>query len=84
VVKVRVLRIILDVIGRKWREIREDCIMKSFKSCILRQSYKGGNIEDEMGGACNTQGNDDKCVQNFDRKTGTEYSADLGADGRQY
>jgi hypothetical protein len=33
----RVLRIILDLMGRKWQEAGEDYIMKSFITCTLHQ-----------------------------------------------
>jgi hypothetical protein len=30
--------------------------------------YYGGQIKDEMRGACSTHGRDEECVQNFGRK----------------
>jgi hypothetical protein len=36
-----------------------------------------------MGGACSTHGPDERCIQNFSRKTeGKGHSEDLGVDGR--
>jgi hypothetical protein len=38
----------------------------------LRNFYSspnGNQIEDEVGGACSTRGKDEKCIQNFSRKT---------------
>jgi hypothetical protein len=37
----------LDLRGRKWREDGEDCIMRNFITCTLRQVK-----EEEMGEAC--------------------------------
>jgi len=52
---------------RKWRETGEDCIMKSFITCI--NLYHSDQIkEDEMGEVCSTHGEDEKYIQNFGRE----------------
>jgi hypothetical protein len=43
---------------RKWRENGENCIMRSFVTCVLDQIYNSDDQikEDEMGGACSIHG----------------------------
>jgi hypothetical protein len=58
------------MMGRKWRETGEDYIMRSFITCTLQQILLGYQInEDEMGGACSTNGRNEECIQNFGWKT---------------
>jgi hypothetical protein len=56
--------------GRKWWENGEDFIMRSL---IIFRSHRillGGKIkENEIGGTCSMRGRNEKCVQNFGRKT---------------
>jgi hypothetical protein len=47
--------------GRKREEVTGgNCVMKSFIICTLHQTK-----ENEMGGACDTRGRDEKCLRNF-------------------
>jgi len=50
--------------GRTWQEAGEDCMMRSFITYMMLQVK-----EDEMGGGCNTDGKDEKCIQYFDQET---------------
>jgi hypothetical protein len=45
------LREYLDLRERKWQDAGEDCIMRSFITCMLQQVK-----EDETGGACSMHG----------------------------
>jgi hypothetical protein len=63
----RVLRGIFGFKRRKWREVGEDCIMRSLNKCCY-----GDQIKDEMGGTCSMPGRDEKCIQNFGRNTRRE------------
>jgi hypothetical protein len=52
-----------------WREAGEDCIMRSFITCMLHHILSGDQVkEDEMGGACSMHGRCEKCIQNFGGK----------------
>jgi hypothetical protein len=42
---------------RKWLEAGEDCIMRSFVTCMLHQ-----NIIRVMGRTCSTHGRYEKCI----------------------
>jgi hypothetical protein len=54
----------MDLRERKWWDSGDDCIMRSFPK------YQGNEIkDDDMGGASNTYGREEKCVQNFGRET---------------
>jgi hypothetical protein len=46
--------------GRKWQEIGEICIMRASPNIVE---------EDEMMRSYSTHGRDEKCIQNFGRKT---------------
>jgi hypothetical protein len=61
----------LDLRGRKWRENGEDCIIRSFITTLrFANYYEGDKIKKgEMGGQCSMHGIDEKCIQNFRRKT---------------
>jgi hypothetical protein len=54
--------------GRKWREAGEDCITRSFITCIIN----GDQVKkDEICGACSTPGTNEKCIY-FGLKTWRE------------
>jgi len=62
----------LDLRGKKWREAGEHCIMRSFVTFILHQILCDQVEDNEMDGACSAHGRDEKCAQNFGRKTQKE------------
>jgi hypothetical protein len=54
----------LRIFGPKREEVaeaEEDCIMRSFITCMLHQVIKSKR----MGGARSTHGSDEKCIQYF-------------------
>jgi hypothetical protein len=60
----RVLRRILDLRDRKWQEVGENYIMKSF---IVVPFTQGDQVkENEIGGVCSTYRRNEKLIQNFD------------------
>jgi hypothetical protein len=69
----------LDLRGNKWREAGEHCIMKSFIACTLHQTK-----EDVIGGACSTDGRNEKCIGIFwlENLKGKDHVEDLGVDGK--
>jgi hypothetical protein len=72
----------LKLRGRKWQEAREDCIMRSFVTCTLRQILLGwSNQEGWDRQVCSTHGKEDKCVQSTCRK-GRDHSEDIGVECR--
>jgi hypothetical protein len=73
----------LDLRGRKWQEVREDCIMRSFIICKLHlirviKSRRMSLARDvaQMG--------KEKFIQNFGHKNlkGKDISEDLGVEGK--
>jgi hypothetical protein len=53
----RMLRRIFRPEREAWQEAGENCIMRSFMTCILHHIFLGYQIkEDEMGGAYSTHG----------------------------
>jgi hypothetical protein len=58
---------------RKYRETREDCIMRSFGNCKLYHIVQRDQVkEGEMGGAYSTHGRYEKFLQYFGWKTWSE------------
>jgi len=59
--------------NRKWWEAREDCIMRSFITCMLHAILLGWSSQGRWEGrASSTHGRDEKCIQNFSRKPEVE------------
>jgi len=52
-----------------WGEAGEDCVMRSFITCMLRKTLSWDEVkQNEMGRACNMHGRDEKCVHSSARK----------------
>jgi len=60
----------VDLRGKNWQVAEEDFTVRSFINCTLRQTEFGWSSQGGwLGGACSTDGRDEKCAQNFVRKT---------------
>jgi hypothetical protein len=47
----------MDLRGRKCQETGEDCIMRSFITCVpFTKYYMGNEIKDKLGRTCSMQG----------------------------
>jgi hypothetical protein len=63
----------LDLRGKKWREIGEDCVTKFY--------YDDRVKKDEIGVACSMRGGDEKCKQLGSKNIkGRDHSEDLGVE----
>jgi hypothetical protein len=70
----------LELRGRKWREVREDSIMRNFIICTLRRVLTG---EDEKGESRFTHGRYKNAYRNLFRNLkGRDHMEHPGVDGR--